>query len=111
MIHLRYHRGGAIDRFFAISVALKLDYWKNVDCFSGIKVKQIRRLPHRNELGRFQQLARVESVPKVAGSGHKAVLVLERATYHRVLNAEDRKPVISCKKIDWFLLYVDEEGA
>ena len=25
----------AIDRFFVTSVALKLDYWKNVVCFSG----------------------------------------------------------------------------
>ena len=35
---------------------------------------------------------------KLASSGHKSVLVLDRATYHTVLDDEGRKPVTSWNK-------------
>ena len=46
----------------------------------------------------FSHWCEYKVFPKTESSGHKAVLVLYRATYHTVLDDEDRKPFTSWNK-------------
>ena len=46
----------------------------------------------------FSHWCEYKLFPKLASSGHKAVLVLDHATYHTVLVDKDRRPVTSWNK-------------
>ena len=98
-MHLWYILGGVIGQFFATSSCAETVLLEEFGLlFRGSKSSKSADYHTEMNWNVFSHWCECKVFPKLASAGHKAVLVLYHATFHTVLDDEDRKPVISWNK-------------